>query len=212
MIVKANKSSVTENYLILYGLVGVAHNSKAAKLLMKVQPRLDSFDYISPSKYFKVVWEEMSNHKLYSSSSGGEAFELLFACILLREGIGPFYMQAEMAYVPDSHFDFIVYTKEIGPFALSLKTSLRERYKQAELESISLRNVHRLSRSFLLTLNRAEAIKLQNKVISGELIAIEQVVLADSVQLDRLIAQLKKYTPIKAPKVDVVTKGIFIKS
>jgi hypothetical protein len=62
-----------------------------------------------------------------------------------------------------------------------------------------------------LTLNKSEAIKLQNKVNSGDLIAIEQVILADTIQLDRLIAQIKKYTPVKAPKVETINSGSFIK-
>ncbi|MDE7137830.1 MAG: hypothetical protein K2O29_05155 [Ruminococcus sp.] len=44
--------------------------------------------------------------------------------------------------MPNVDFDIILYTQEQYPIALSLKTSVRERYKQADLEGVALKNMY----------------------------------------------------------------------
>ena len=58
---------------------------------------------------------------------------------------------------PNINYDILLYSKVSGPICLSAKTSFRERYKQADLEAMALKNVHRISKSYLLTLSDEEA-------------------------------------------------------
>lgn len=53
-------------------------------------------------------------------------FELLIQYILYQNNLLPFYRQAKVIFVPNVNFDILLYTKEIGPLCLSIKTSLRE--------------------------------------------------------------------------------------
>jgi hypothetical protein len=180
-------------------------SKQAVKRLLKIQPTLDHFPYPSPSQYFSRVWAAVSAGSDFSGNMAGECFELVIACVLLREGILPFYMQAEVQYVPDARFDILIYTKEIGPVALSLKTSLRERYKQAELEALSLRSVHRKAETYLLTNNVIEGQGRQKQIDEGVLIGIKEVVIPDSKDFDTLISYLKKLTPQETGYVPIIT-------
>jgi len=119
-------------------------------------------------------------------------------------------MEAEVQFVPNAHFDVLVYTKEIGPIVLSAKTSLRERYKQADLESQALRGVHRRSKTYLITLDEREAAGVARKIESGDVIALDSVVVANNSDFDRLISDLSDYTFIKAPEFSAVTRGRYI--
>ncbi len=194
-----------ENYLITHGVAKSTTNKKAVDRLLKIQPNLDLVDYPSPSKYFENTWKAISSGRGFSRNMSGECFELIMACILIKEGITPFYMQAEVQFVPDARFDILIFTEEIGPIALSLKTSLRERYKQAELEAISLKSVHRKAQTFLITNNEIEARQNQKRVDQGVFIGIQKVLIPQSSALDELVSYLKTFTPILAGEVPIIS-------
>ena len=88
---------------------------------------------------------------------------------------------------------------------LSAKTSLRERYKQADLEGMMLRQLHRRSKSYLITLEKGEATIVRKKIREGQVLGLDDVILASSESLDGLIHELAGYTYIKPPRVDVVS-------
>lgn len=71
------------------------------------------------------------------------------------EEIQPFYYQAKFHHVPPCKCDIVLYDDR-RPVVLSVKVSLLERYKQADLEGIALRQVYRQARQYLITLNRQE--------------------------------------------------------
>ena len=75
-----------------------------------------------------------------------------------------------MGFIPNIEFDFVAYSKEIGPIVLSAKTSLRERYKQADLEGMMMRQVHRRAKSYLLTLDKDEAMNVNSKIQEGKVL------------------------------------------
>ena len=105
-------------------------------------------DITSPSKLMNELWSRYPNK---IRSLNGKVFEALLATILYRSGIYPIYVEATLSFVPNVEFDFVAYCKECGPIILSAKTSLRERYKQADLEGMMVRQVHRKAKSYLIT-------------------------------------------------------------
>ena len=119
-------------------------------------------DYKTPSEYMNAMWNKYKPADK-SNNANGKIFESLFSCLLYREKIYPLYVQAKVAFVPNINFDFLVYSKEFGPIAISLKVSLRERYKQADFEAISLKYVHRKAKCFLFTLDKKEAESVAKK-------------------------------------------------
>jgi len=76
--------------------------------------------------------------------------------------------------------------------------------KQADLESIALKYVHRKALSFLLTLEENEAKSVKAKIKSGDVIGLDNVIVATSEEFNELIIDLKKYKFSEPPTVKVI--------
>ena len=137
-------------------------------------------------------------------STRGELFELIVAVCLVQRKLLPFYYQAKLALIPETDYDFVLWT-DSGPVVLSVKTSLRERIKQAALEAVALKMVHRRARCFVLTLDHAEAANAQRKVATGDLPALSAVIKADSSEFDSLLADLTAVSLRHAPTLPMIT-------
>ncbi|MCK5290954.1 MAG: hypothetical protein KAR39_02935 [Thermoplasmata archaeon] len=106
----------------------------------------------------------------------GNWFEFAIGLLLVRRGLIPFYYQASLVNIPNVIYDFIVYTKEVGPISLSAKTSLRERYKQTDLEAMVLKNVYRRGECHLLTLDDKTAVNtLKGKIERKDVLGLDGV-------------------------------------
>lgn len=177
---------------------------KICKIFDDIYQDILILEYQSESNFIKELWERYK--KLESTNSlNGSVFEGLLATVFYRSGISPIYVQATISFVPNVDFDFIAYSNEFGPISLSAKTSLRERYKQADLEGMILRQVHREARSFLITLDADTARTVNEKISKGQVLGLEEVVVATDKKFDTLISELKKLSFIKPEKIDVVT-------
>jgi hypothetical protein len=165
-------------------------------------------NYASPSQLINDCWTEYekqseNNSADSSKNRNGQFLELLVQYILCKNDILPFYKQAKVAFVPNVNFDALLYTKEIGSIVLSIKTSLRERYKQADLEAIALKQVHRRSKTFLLTLSD-EYLSINKKIEKGDVAGLEKAINCRNNDFDLFIEELKKYTFIEAGSVEIV--------
>lgn len=190
----------------------IKREGKAAKLFSSLTPSGSFCDvvYNQPSEYIKFYWDKyLACSSPKNNSTNGNIFELIIHTLLYREGVLPFYTQAQVAFVPNVNFDTILYSKE-RPVCLSLKTSLRERYKQADLEAIALKYVHRKAKCYLLTLNGPEAKSNQEKISKGQIIGIDDVIDCNTNQINNLIAELRQNTFCLSEKVDAV-KGNLVK-
>jgi hypothetical protein len=166
-------------------------------------------DYVTPNKLVWDCWNQYKEQAEWKSENStkirdGQFLELLVQYILCKNDIVPFYEQAKVAFVPNVKFDVLLYTKEIGPIVLSIKTSLRERYKQADLEAIALKQVHRRSKTFLLTLTE-EYSKINKKIEKGDIGGLEQAIDCRKDDFNPFMEGLKKYTFIEAGSLEVVT-------
>lgn len=160
-----------------------------------------TFDISSSSDFISSMW---ARYESGENSLNGKVFEGLLACLLYRKKILPIFVQAKLAFVPNVDFDFVTHTKEFGPIVLSAKTSLRERYKQADLEGMMLRQVHRKSKSYLLTLDIPAANTVNKKIQKGEVLGLDDVIVATSRRFDDLIRELTSYNYDQPAKVDVI--------
>ena len=153
-------------------------SSLSAQLLLAIQPSLESINIQQPSKYVEYIWNKAQKDERLTRDVRGKFFELVMASCLIKNEILPFFWQAQLEFVPLANFDLVVYTEERGPVVLSLKTSIRERYKQAEFEAQAMKDVHRRAKNFLVTMENDEAASLQAKIDSGVLSGIDGVVVA----------------------------------
>jgi len=118
-------------------------------------------------------------------------FEYLVCETLAREGITPFYYQAQFAHVPNADFDVACYHPR-RPVVLSMKVSLRERYKQADLEGVALRQVYRNAECYLITLNATEAAWVSRKIADGDVAGLSRCVVANKLEYTNLLGELKR--------------------
>ena len=179
-------------------------NTKVEKIFDELFSDFMDVQYSLPSDYVDILWSRYEKLEDRNPGLNGKMFEYILATLCIRENILPLYMSAKVAFVPNVIFDLMFYTKEHGPICWSVKTSLRERYKQADLESIALKYVHRKAKSFLITLNENEAENVNNKIKSGDVIGLDKVVVATSSSFNSLVESLKKYVFEEPPTVKVI--------
>jgi hypothetical protein len=94
-----------------------------------------------------------------SANWNGYLFEALIHRLLIQAGVDPkcIHINAKLALIEDTKYDIVLCAEKTPsgvqfPICLSLKTSLRERYKQAEREGMIAKQVHRGSFTALLTM------------------------------------------------------------
>jgi hypothetical protein len=72
----------------------------------------------------------------------GKLFEGLFLAILGRAGLSHVILDAEYSCLPYSTVDVAIYNDQKSPALISLKSSLRERWKQSDLEFSRIKSLN----------------------------------------------------------------------
>lgn len=207
------------DYLYTDGIVG--KDTKVERMFLRIEKHYKSNMDI-PSQYVKKMWEKYKglNAKGKGNSMNGKIFEVIIMTILVKEKITPFYAQAQLEFVPNIDYDIILFPRDkkgnvdvSAPICLSLKTSLRERYKQADLEGLALKEVYKRAVSYLITLESDEELinfnyKVQDKDIRG----IDRFICATSKEFDELIEQIKELTVAVPPEIKAVKDAKEIES
>ncbi len=73
------------------------------------------------------------------------------------------------------------------------------------MEAIALKYVHRKAKAFLLTMEENEAVNAKNKIVSGDIIGLDAIVVCSGKDIDEMIMNLKnsfQYTI--AGSVDII--------
>jgi len=160
----------------------------------------------SSSRLIKNIWKKEIVKNL-PNSTRGTLLEYLIAYCLNSQGILPFYLQAKINLVDGVIYDVVLFNEKLSPIVLSVKTSLRERYKQAFLEARVLRDVYSSSRSYLLTLNSSEY-KTRKKENKQEVSPIlDDVIAVDTEEFDKFLEELKDMEFRKSTKQQIITQG-----
>lgn len=140
-------------------------------------------------------------------SVNGRIFELLICETLARERVQPFYYQARFERVANADFDIALYHRT-RPVVISCKTSLRERYKQADLEGAALKQVYRQAQCFLVTLS-TEATNVARKIETGDVGGLDGCVQANTRAFSNLITTLRNMEFTEGLAVQPIT-GTFV--
>lgn len=157
--------------------------------------------YNTPKEYVEKYWTALE--KANKPTLHTNTFKYIIYSLLYREGIKPFYTQAKVAFVPNVNYDALLYNQS-APVSLSLKTSLRERYKQADLEAVALRYIYRRAKSYLLTMDTREANVQKAKILSGDIMGLDEIIDCNTDDINRLIANLKTMQFTTSIKIDTV--------
>lgn len=184
----------------------VVASGKVLEAYKFVLERTESLEGLLPSQQVSTLWNVYCQHYSQRENNlNGKLFEAILATIMLKNGVSPIFVQAKVVFVPNVNFDFILYSKEFGPISISAKTSLRERYKQADLESVSLKYVHRKARCFLVTMDKEEATRLERKRINGDLLGIDEIVLGNESSFDAMVKFLSQMNLEEPAPVQIIS-------
>ena len=184
--------------------ITVGKNTKASKTFDDLTEDFFEIEYERPSEYVSYLLEKYSTHPNRSNSLNGKIFEYILATLFIREEMLPLYMGAKVAFVPNVDFDLMFYTTKNIPICFSAKTSLRERYKQADFETIALKYVHRRAKGYLITLDEVEALSVKAKIQNGDVIGLDEVIVATNSEFDDLISELKEdFIFTESPTIEV---------
>lgn len=185
----------------------VDSDTASATVFESLFPDFMQVQYSTPKEYIQLYWDAYENSGNQNNNLNGKVFELIIMTLLYKEGIIPYYTQAKVTFVPGIDFDVILYKEDqygCIPYCLSLKTSLRERWKQADLEGEALKNVHRRAKCYLLTLNDQETTRINEKIASGVANGIDEVIYCKSDRFDTFISELKTGTYRRSIKIEVI--------
>lgn len=190
--------------------ITIGKDNKAELIFDSLFSNFLEVGYAKPNEYIRKYWDAYMLHPARNNNLNGKVFEYILATLCVREGILPIYMSAKVAFVPNVIYDLMFYTTERGPICWSVKTSLRERYKQADLEAIALKYVHRKALCYLITLEETEAKSVKAKIKSGDVIGLDNVVVATNEEFNKLIAELKTFRFSEPPTVRVIESNQII--
>lgn len=160
----------------------------------------------SSSQLIKQIWEKELVKELPNSTRGA-LFEYLIAYCLNSQKILPFYLQAKINLVDGVIYDIVLFNEKLSPIVLSIKTSLRERYKQAFLEARVLRDVYSSSKSYLLTLNGSEYKTRKRENQQEDSPILDGVIAVDTEEFDKFLEELKNTELRKSTKQQIITQG-----
>lgn len=188
------------------------NSTLAGGIFEQLFPSFMDVSYKMPSEYISIYWNAylekrdiLLDNEQQKRGVNGKIFEIIIATLLIRERIYPIYMNAKVAFVPNINYDILLYSTDRGPICLSAKTSFRERYKQADLESIAMKYVHRRSKCYLITLSEEDASMVNAKQKIGDVIGLDSAVCATLKDFDEVIAEIKELNLVETPKIKVIT-------
>jgi len=184
----------------------------AGGIFEQLLPSFMEVEYETPSEYISIYWNAylekrdiLLDNEQQKRGVNGKMFEIIIATLLIREKVYPIYMNAKVAFVPNINYDLLLYSTDRGPICLSAKTSFRERYKQADLEAIAMKYVHRRSKCYLITLSESDANIVNAKQKIGDVIGLDSAVCATNDDFDNVIAEIKELNLVETPKIKVIT-------
>lgn len=176
---------------------GIIQSSQSAQIFDKVADAAaleKGVGFFVKDAIEKCRAEAVKMGKTPNSIAGmaGQWLELSLLVALKHKGLTPAYFQFELHGVADAVMDVAVFSETRGPIVLSCKTSLRERYKQAEQEALATKKTFPDSYSCVVTIdaNKSHVENLRKKIERKELKGLEAVF--DETNLDKLFEWLAK--------------------
>ena len=167
-----------DDYLLQLGLT-VGLNRQTTNFAMAVP----GIDVISEpySSFVRRTWADFKQDDLAS----GDVFELLVAALLYHCGTGDFYRHATLKYLHHTDFDFLLWDQNDGaPMVIQCTSTLRERFRLADLEAFRVKHFFPNAKTFLLTMDYRDTARLSNY----EFDSLDGLIYAGDAALDDLFA------------------------
>ena len=166
------------------------------KLVPFIEKDFLTYNYNKPQEFFINFWNKYElfkkkfksiNKKEINNSFNGAALEIILAYLFTRENI-QIYKMDENIDIKFVKPDFILIGKSKKKFFISVKVSLRERWKQADWEAIKYKDKYPNSKCFLVINNKKEYNSMKEKI---EFLSLDNVFFANSNDLNEMINLIK---------------------
>lgn len=170
-----------DNYLLASGLAPIS--SRASQALGVVQ---SSFANVSApyGEYVRETWDALA----INGENSGPAFEILVASVLHVAGIERITRNVMLANCENNLVDILISNANGDPVAaLMLTSTLRERFRLADLQAFRYKSFHQGIRCFQLTMDRNEVARKQDYRFD----ALDELVYAGGLRFDELLETLK---------------------
>jgi hypothetical protein len=187
-----------------------AHSIQALKLIEKFYPDIDYKNNLNQSQFITQVFDNIEKKFKPSNTTRGAIFEYLIMCVFFKNDIKPFFYQAELSFVPNLKFDFILFDTNKNPIIISVKTSSGERYKQVELESYVAKQVHKKCKCVFITYDNESIRFIDRKKQLSEIVYIDEAYSAKEKKFNDFIKRLSNLDYIHPEKIDYIKEGIFL--
>ena len=167
------------------------------KAFFKDTSELENIEYSSSLHYFSFFWTKYEKYKIeYLRDNGkainngfnGQIFEAIFAFLLNREDIKIYSHDEYIDGIKYVKPDFLIKKNEHYIF-LSLKVSMRERWKQADWESIKYKEKYPNAVCILIMNDKSEYPGIKRKI---QHLHLDKVYLASSNDIDDMINLIKE--------------------
>lgn len=169
---------------------------------------------LKPSEIVRELYinrfEKILEKKINVNSLRGIAFENIILAIFLNNQIKPIYEQCTLQFVPNVRFDFVLFENQMKPIIVSLKTSLRERYKQVELEAYYCKQVYKQAECVFISLDSAGVRSVEVKKKLFEVLYIDEFIIATDNKFDSLIKRFKNNDYQRAGTFNIVKGGSLV--
>ena len=186
-------------------ITGLDTQSKSGKIYCNL---IQDVTFTKPSEFIQQVFVEAYPRQYPNNPSlNGRIFEFCVMECLIEKGIVPFYYQVSLEFIPNIDYDIVCF-HSTAPVVLSCKTSLRERWKQADLEGMAIRNVYKRASTQLITVSIKERDNLQKKIDSGKVNGLDGCVLAQRPEFDNLLDTLSEREFMVAEDIKPIQRGV----
>ncbi len=184
----------------------VKPETKAYKVISDCMSGIFDSTNLAPSKFIQKYWLNYQNYckklkenglKPPDRSISGKIFETISAILIEHHlGMSIILKDATLEGVPLVKPDILVQSQN-RYYLLSFKTTLRERWKQADWEALLFKQKHPDAKSFAITLDEKECIrvnknlKIKNTTYDPPLDnGLDEVVFALNLRFDQIIAEI----------------------
>jgi hypothetical protein len=177
----------------------------AIEITKKILLENPQYRYMKPSVFMEKTFKYYRNNFESNNSLNGAVYEYLVITCLLNAGIEPIYYQAKMSYVPNVIFDVMIYNRKT-PVSISLKTSIRERWKQADLEAVALKYIFRQAKCYLVSNDNTEINRRRSDAHSY--MGLDEFICSTGDSFDLFVEELLKIKAEENESIPVFSSSI----
>lgn len=174
-----------DGYLVRYGLTKSSNES--SQFLARNQ---DSFDDVMKpyGSYVSDLWAEAKR----LGADSGPLFEMIIGSVIFSAGVSSFYRKTALARVPELEVDFLLLSEDKeSPVCIQLTSTLRERYKLADLQAFKIKHYYPGAHVALLTMDSKDVARRD----PSELKSLDDLIDAGTKSLDALVAVILQKAP-----------------